>query len=966
MTLLYFVLNEPLFSQRIDLNTNDKPLLEKATLGNLEFLGQATFATGFFFEGVPLGGLSGITYDAVNDIYYGISDDFGRIAPARFYTLKIELKDGTLDQGDVIITASTTLLDENGEPFAERSIDSEGIALTKSGTLYISSEGNVKARVDPFIREFNLDGSYLNSLVVPSKYLPIEGGKFGIRNNRAFESLTLTPDNAFLFTAIENALVQDGPSSDLNTRSPARILKYDLDQGKPVAEFLYWVDPVVTPPNPADAFRINGLVELTAIDEKTFISMERSFSVGNGNTIKLYETSLSQADDISGYESLQKVDLSEVNAAQKTLLLDLTDLGITLDNLEGMTFGPSLADGRRTLILVSDNNFNPGQFTQFLAFAMGTKAPGLSTPIHTIQGSSHTSPWLGKLVKNVSGIVTAIKDRGRARGFWMQDPLGDRDQATSEGIFVSTASESPEVVVGDSVLVSGMVKEVGFPGSLTTTQIINPTITVLSRSRVLPDATVIGFEGRIPPTKIIDDDSFRVFDPKNDGIDFYESLEGMLVQVNDAVVVGATSRHGEIAVLADAGVNATPRTARGGIIVQPDDFNPERILVDDLLVRNAPNVNVGDRFEGAMIGVIDYSFGNFKLLNTEPLPQVISGGLTPESTALVGAGEQLTVATFNVENLDFQDREKKFQGLAQIIVNNLAAPDILGLQEVQDNTGSADDGVVDATKTFERLIDTIKKTGGPEYEFRQINPLDKRDGGEPGGNIRVGFLFNPERVSFIDRGTAGPTDATEVVAGTEGVQLSLSPGRVAPNDPAFSGDKLADFQSSRKSIAGEFEFNGHKIFVINNHFKSKRGDDRLFGSKQPPLPLTEVQRSKQALVIHDFVQSILSEDLDANVIVLGDLNEFEFRPAVKLLAGVVLTNLIEQVPLEERYTYIFNGNSQVLDHILVSKNLLSKGSPGIDIVHVNAEFAEAYRASDHDPVLARFTIAGGGQSTIDN
>ena len=622
---------------------------------------------------------------------------------------------------------------------------------------------------------------------------------------------------------------------------------------------------------------------------------------------------------------------------------------------------------RPLFMQITNLNFNQQEGNVRVLPEKATAVSQSGTAIHTIQGSDHTSPLLGKFVKDVSGIVTVVKDSGRDRGFWIQEPKDDGDEASSEGIFVFTGSDSPTVEVGDLVLVNGTVDESGFPGGLTTTRLVNPKITVLSSENALPALTVIGLAGRKPPTEVIDDDGFKMFDPENDGIDFYESLEGMLVQVNDAVVVGPTLRYGEIAVLADSGVGASKRSVRGGIIVQPDDFNPERILIDDLLIPGPPVVNVRDRFDGAIIGVIDYSFGNFKLLNTVPLPVVISGGLSAESTTLVGGKEQLTVASFNVENLDFHDSDGKFNRLAQIIVNNLAVPDILALQEVQDNTGSKDDGVVDATKTFKRLINSIRAAGGPRYAFRQIDPLDKQDGGQPGGNIRVGFLFNPNRVSFVDRGAGGPSDASEVVVGAEGLQLSLSPGRVAPKSTSFTENKRTRYEDTRKSLAGEFEYKDQKIFLINNHLKSKRGDNGLFGANQPPQRITEEQRSKQALVIHAFVNSILSKDPDANVIVLGDLNELEFRPPVKQLTGSVLTNLIHQVPVEERYTYIFNGNSQVLDHILVSRNLVMNGSPEIDIVHVNTEFADVHRASDHDPLLARFTIpSAGGESTTDN
>ena len=136
-------------------------------------------------------------------------------------------------------------------------------------------------------------------------------------------------------------------------------------------QFVYWTDPIAEPPVPANQFAVNGLVELLPLNDDSLISMERSFSVGapdTGNTIKLYDVSLAGADDVNGFDSIALL-LGSIDAAQKSLLLDLDELGIPLDNVEGMTFGPNLPDGRRSLILVSDNNFSPAAFTQFLLFA---------------------------------------------------------------------------------------------------------------------------------------------------------------------------------------------------------------------------------------------------------------------------------------------------------------------------------------------------------------------------------------------------------------------------------------------------------------------------------------------------------------------------------------------------------------------------------------------------------------------
>lgn len=144
---------------------------------------------------------------------------------------------------------------------------------------------------------------------------------------------------------------------------------------------------------------------------------------------------------------------------------------------------------------------------------------------------------------------------------------------------------------------------------------------------------------------------------------------------------------------------------------------------------------------------------------------VVSGGIQREATALVGTPTQLTVATFNVENLDAAEPDAKFNGLAAAIVNNLKSPDVIGIEEIQDNNGPTPDAVVDASATWNKLIAAIAAAGGPTYRFTDIPPVDDQDGGEPGGNIRVGYLYNPDRITFISRPGGTSTNSNTVVAG---------------------------------------------------------------------------------------------------------------------------------------------------------------------------------------------------------
>lgn len=345
-----------------------------STIKDINFLGEVTFPSDTQVKGTLLGGLSGITYDVKKNIYYSISDDRSQKSPARFYTLTIELDEKSLKTVKFIDV--TLLKNQNGQNFPKRGIDPEGIALTTKGTLYISSEGDSTATnlINPFVNEFSLTGKHLKTLPINQKYLPNAPQTRGIRNNFGFESLTIAPSQNYLFTATENALFQDGKLATVNNGSPSRIFSYNLTTGKPVAEYLYLTDKVAEPPTKPEDFNNSGLVDLLALDDTHFLSLERSFSLGAGFTIKLYEVSLQGADNISTINSLSIFKTRNIKPARKKLLLDFDKLNLKLDNIEGLTFGPNLPNGRRSLIIVSDNNFSAMQFTQVLAFSVKTDA----------------------------------------------------------------------------------------------------------------------------------------------------------------------------------------------------------------------------------------------------------------------------------------------------------------------------------------------------------------------------------------------------------------------------------------------------------------------------------------------------------------------------------------------------------------------------------------------------------------
>jgi 3-phytase len=338
----------------------------------LEFLGQAIVPTGTTFASTTVGGLSSVTYDEDRGAFYALSDDQSQFQPARFYTLRLDISDGQLAGGDVHFDAVTTLEGPDGQPYPPFSLDPEGLTLTKDRELVVTSEGFATRQIAPWVRTYELDGTMAGELAVPAAFVPDAGGTRGVRQNLAFEAAAVAPNGRFLFVGTEGALVQDGPPATLTGGSPARILRYNLSTERLDRQYVYRTDPVAEPPVPASNFAVNGLVELLPFNNEFMLSMERSFSVGapdTGNTIKLYSVAVPGADNVNGSDSLAGA-LSGIRPVRKTLLLDLDALGIPLDNVEGMTLGPTLPDGRRSLVLVSDNNFAASQFTQFLLFAL--------------------------------------------------------------------------------------------------------------------------------------------------------------------------------------------------------------------------------------------------------------------------------------------------------------------------------------------------------------------------------------------------------------------------------------------------------------------------------------------------------------------------------------------------------------------------------------------------------------------
>ncbi len=643
-----------------------------------------------------------------------------------------------------------------------------------------------------------------------------------------------------------------------------------------------------------------------------------------------------------------------------------------------------------------------------------TAAAASVTAIYTIQGAGHVSAFAGQTV-TTQGVVTAVD----SNGFYIQDATGDGNIATSDGIFVFTSS-APGVTVGRLVSVNGQVTEFtpsgAAPGSLSITEIVATpaNVTDLGVGPAIVATQLGGSAGRKPPTENLDDDGLATFDPVNDGIDFYESLEGMLVTVKAPVATGPTSDFGEIYTVVDNddnpanGLNATGLTDRGTILIEGGepafgdtntvngDFNPERIQIDDdsgiLPGFVSPEVNAGAQLSD-VTGVVGYNFGNYEIAPTQAFTVTNPRTLTRETTTITGSADRITIASYNVENLDpkiedinlvagttqaqrqanVDDDTAKFTQIANQVLSNLKAPDILALQEVQDNDGAELSGVTSASATLQKLVDTINAAavtaGSPAVYAFQDNPFigDDINGGQPGGNIRTAFIYR------VDRGVDLIESSLHTIDANGNATTSVG-SNSDPSNPFFQ---------SRLPLVATFTFNGEEITVIDNHFSSKGGSAALFGSDQPPFNGAEVARAAQAQAVNTHVDSLLATNPNARVLVTGDLNEFEFEEPMKVLEGratyldgpdadtvpeytpggaQVLTILGTTLPPDESYDYNFEGNAQSLDQMAVTTSLRS--SVQYDVVHINSEFAD--QVSDHDSLIASFAMTPAATTTPTN
>lgn len=348
----------------------------------LRLIGEQIVPNALPYEGTVVGGLSSIDFDPRTGEYALICDDRSAINPARFYTAKFSLDAGGL--GPVTFTGTKPLLRPDGTPYPPlakndpaqppnmRTIDPEELRVDPWTGRYVwSQEGerSAAARIDPSIREAKRDGAYVRDLPIPANEKMTETA--GPRQNLALEGLTFAGFGALVASSVEGPLLQDGPEANTTSGALSRITVQSRS-GPILAQYAYPQEKVFAAPNPPGAFATTGISSLLAVDQADptrYLVMERSFVTGVGNKIRIYEIDTKGATNVAKVPSLGEA--KNVKPVKKRLLADLADFKLsTVDNVEGMTWGPRLRGGERSLVLVSDNNFSPTQVTQFIALAV--------------------------------------------------------------------------------------------------------------------------------------------------------------------------------------------------------------------------------------------------------------------------------------------------------------------------------------------------------------------------------------------------------------------------------------------------------------------------------------------------------------------------------------------------------------------------------------------------------------------
>ncbi|KAL8914314.1 MAG: hypothetical protein Q9171_001034 [Xanthocarpia ochracea] len=589
-----------------------------------------------------------------------------------------------------------------------------------------------------------------------------------------------------------------------------------------------------------------------------------------------------------------------------------------------------------------------------------------------ITGDKYLSPLSRSAFTNLTGLVTA---KG-PNGLWIRSTNPDDNEQTSESVYVFSRTVGANLTAGDIITLDGNVTEFRTSNDfLFLTEVTSPrnVQVVSSGNPVTPvvlgaqTSGIIGDKDVSPPTEqysgLDNGDVFGVpnnvsrisqvnpqLDPKLYGMDFWESLSGELVTIQGVTALGRqANRFGDQWVYGNWPV--TGQNSRGGLTVRDRDSNPETIIVGSPLdgTRNPNTTKLGDSLTD-ITGIVQYNFGFYSIL---PLtaPSVTSSRSTLPSPANVksrGRCNALTFGDYNIEN--FTPGNSRIPLVADHIITYLGAPTVVFLQEVQDNSGGTNDGVVDANLTLSDLTKALEERTGIPYDFVDVDPVNNADGGQPGGNIRNAYLFNPREVRLLKPNPGSSTDANTVLPGPS---LRFNPGRI---------DSPGVFTSSRKPLVAQWETLDGKgnFFTVNVHWTSKGGSSSLQGDPRPPVNGGIQNRNAQANATGSFIAEILAQDSKAAVIAAGDFNEFKtVEPLERFveISGLQDLDTVSGLPEVERYTYTFGSSQQQLDHMFVSPQVAKfVGRKDYEHVHVNTWAAEEDVASDHDPTVASLNV----------
>jgi len=554
------------------------------------------------------------------------------------------------------------------------------------------------------------------------------------------------------------------------------------------------------------------------------------------------------------------------------------------------------------------------------------------TPIHAVQGPGLFSPFADKTVR-VRGVVT-----GHSRkGYFVQDPVGSDDPNHSDAIFVFSPRRKAKV--GAHLELVGVVldfapRDEGRP----TTQL-----------KVLEIRLVDAQGPHIEPVWLTAD---SLPTRPEELARFLNGLEGMLVGIGQGATFAAPSNPFGDYVCAPPGIDAV-RAENGGVIV--DHEHPERWLPGFRVIDydEAPRLNVGAKLLASVTGPLNYRADSFQIAARGGI-EVADAQVVHDRTSLKSRERRTTILTLNGFNLDthLEDEDSvldprrdvdddklygRFELLARAIVDQGGCPDIIALQEIQDNDGAELTHVVDATATYEQLAKDIQWLGGPDYFWADIPPAQDADGGQPGGNIRNAYLFNPDRVELLDSTLR----------------------RIGDDDPAYEG--------SRKPLMARFRVRetGAEIVVVNVHLASKRHQNSIFAPEDPGHDPRESTRVRQAEIIREALSDVREAGTDYYI--TGDFNDFEFSQTLRTLCADDSVNMVETLPREERFDYNHRGQLQVLMHGVVPKKLHQANAVEYEILHGNelmgVQPGTMYgKASDHAYVIARLQVGAARRS----